>query len=213
MNQVITGFQDTINWYDANAKKYAQNIENLPNLDLIKKFTQKLHQGARVLDAGCAAGRDCAIFKKMGLKPIGVDISKGLIKVAREKSPDVKFELADFLNLPFENETFDGVWALASLLHLETTQAIEQALQEFNRVLKKQGIIFVFVKQKLGKEKTAVVSDKLSNHARFFQYFTKSEIENLLEKNGFTIQTIKDNYKDPAGRKQIKWIYSFAQKI
>ena len=100
--------------------------------------------------------------------PIGIDLSKSLIEIARNKHPDIEFRQGNILNLPFEDESFDGVWTHASLVHLETTEEVVRALREFNRVLKPGGVMHVFVKQQLGNEKTSVVSDTLSGHERFF---------------------------------------------
>lgn len=205
------GFEDTIKWYDENAEKYLTKQEKVPCLDLIEKFVGVVGQDALVLDAGCAGGRDSKLLKEKGLNPVGVDLSKSLIEIAKEKNPDIDFVQANFLELPFDDNSFDGVWAHASLLHLETTEEVLQALQEFYRVLKRDGVLHVFVKQQQG-EKTAVVSDKLSGHDRFFQFFTKEEIKNLLEKVGFKIEILEDNYRGTAGRSELKWVLSLARK-
>jgi hypothetical protein len=78
--------------------------------------------------------------------------------------------------------------------------------------LKKDGALHVFVKQKQGEEKTAVVSDKLSGHDRFFQWFTKDEVVKLLEETGFSITKAQDNYPDPAERDEVKWVYCLVKK-
>ena len=97
-------------------------------------------------------------------------MSKSLIAKAKEQHSDITFIQADFLDLPFEDNFFHGLWAHASLLHFEQPSQVEKALSEFNRVLTKNGLIHVFVKQQLGEEKTSVVVDTLSNHPRFFQF-------------------------------------------
>lgn len=208
----VKGFEDTINWYDANAEHYAKNIETVSNPELLDEFAKVVGGDRKVLDAGCAGGRDSRLLKDLGLKPIGVDLSKSLLEVARGKHSDIEFKYGNFLNLPFEDEVFDGVWAHASLLHFETTNDVRKALQEFSRVLKQGGVIHIFVKQQLGKEKTAVVSDKLSKHDRFFQWFTKNEVGILLEEVGFIIIDLKDNYPDPADREEVKWVLALARK-
>src|SRR3989338_10895408 len=208
----IFGFRDTIHWYDENAEKYAANIENIPSIELVDRFANAVGKKGKVLDAGCAAGRDSRLLKDRNLTPVGIDLYKSIIEIARKKYPDIHFEHGNLLELPFENETFDGVWAHASLLHFETTEEVSKALQEFNRVLKQDGIIHVFVKQQPGEQKTEIVSDRLSGHDRFFQYFTKDEIQSLLEQAGFSVEEIQDEYKDPAGREEVKWVVSLARK-
>jgi len=206
-------FQSTINWYNANAEQYAQNIEKASNPDLIERFSKKVKVGGRVLDAGCAAGRDSRLLKKQGLEPVGVDLSPSLIKVAKRMSPDIEFLQGNFLHLLYENDSFDGIWAHASLLHFETIKEVKEALTEFYRVLKTGGIIHIYLKQQLGDEKTSVVTDKLSNHQkRFFQWFTKDEVKVLLEEANFEIIDLQDNYVDKAERDEVRWIVALAKK-
>ncbi len=208
----IKGFQDTINWYDQNASTYAKKINSLINWDEIDYFLSLLPPHAEILDAGCAAGRDCQIFFDKGYFPVGVDLSSGLLNIARKNHPQIKFIQANFLDLPFEKETFDGVWAHASLLHLETLAEVTQALKEFNRVLKPRGILHVSVKQKLGQEDASVVKDKLSNHERFFRWFTPTEIKQLVLDANFNLLTLKTNLSD-AARPEVKWISLYAEKL
>lgn len=212
MSNEVKGFNDTIAWYDANAEKYAAAIEPLPSEELLDRFAKVVGGGGKVLDAGCAAGRDCRLLRDRGLIPVGIDLSRPLVEIARKRNPDIEFRQGNILNLPFEDEFFDGVWAHASLVHFETTEDVVKALKEFNRVLKPNGIIHVFVKQQSGKEKTSVISDKLSGHDRFFRWFTKHEVQQLLDKTGFAIIDLQGDYEDPAGRDEVKWVVALAKK-
>lgn len=209
----INGFKETIAWYENNAENYAKKIESSPETTLLDRFTCRLKKDAIILDAGCAGGRDSRIFKDKNFKPIGLDISKSLIKLAKKINPDIEFMQGNFLNLPFPTDTFDGIWAHASLIHFEKITEVDKSLKEFHRVLKPEGVIHIFVKQQLGNEKTKNISHDYSvEFKRFFRFFTKQEIETLLKKTGFKIINIQDNYVSPDGRKNIKWIAVLAQK-
>lgn len=211
MNNTIQGFDDTIAWYNANAQKYAENIEDVPSLDYLDEFSDIVGKGTSVLDAGCASGRDTNLLHERGINAIGLDLSISLLNIARQRYPNLKFIEGNFLELPFQDTSFDGIWAHASLLHLESTEDVIKALSEFNRILKSGGVMHVFVKQQLGKDKTSIVSDKLSGHDRFFQWFSKNEMQNLLRKTQFAILKIEDNIPDPAGRNEVKWIRVLAK--
>lgn len=208
-----SGFKKTIDWYEQNAEDYAGKIENSLETALLNRFVSKLKKGAVVLDAGCAGGRDCRIFKDKDLAPIGLDISRQLVKLAAKKNPDIEFKQGSFLSLPFTDNSFDGIWAHASLLHLEKITEVKKSLEEFCRVLKQGGVAHIFVKQQLGNKKTENISHTYSGEfKRFFRFFTKQEIETLLKEAGFRIIDIQDNYTSPDGRKEIKWIVVLAQK-
>ena len=211
----VGGFSETIAWYNQNAEQYTQAIENLSPLDDIDRFIKSLPQHARVLDTGCAGGRDSYLFSQKGLEVVGIDLSSGLIKVAKEKHPDIDFVEGNFLRLPFEDKSFDGIWNHASLLHLETVDEVKTALGEFERVLKNGGFLYTKVKAQTGSDKTAVVRDSLSNHERFFQYFTMAEIQTLLNDSGFEIVNIEqynEADKMPPGRSEVEWIVALSKK-
>ena len=206
----IKGFHDTIGWYNKNASKYAQSIKNIPSVGL-DEFIKEIPKDSKVLDAGCASGRDTKLIADKGINIVGIDLSLELIKIARKNYPNIEFIEGNFLNLPFLNGSFGGIWAHASLLHFETVEEVVDALKEFYRVLMLKGILHLFVKEKTSEKKFDVVSDVLSQHNRFFQYFTKEEIENYLKKVGFKIIKI-DKCDDSAGRSDVKWILCLAKK-
>lgn len=208
----IKGFQDTINWYNANAGKYAASARNISSSAEMEKFTSFIPTSSKVLDAGCGPGRDSRILKDKGYDVTGVDISEGLLNEAKKEYKDIEFVLGNLLSLPFPAKTFDGVWSQASLVHLETPEDTQKAIQEFYRVLKTDGIVYLSVKELTGNQKTAVVSDTLSNHDRFFQYYTKEEITKMLETAGFEVLFIENNVPDPAGRPETKWVWAIGKK-
>lgn len=212
----VKGFKDTIEWYNQNAEQYAQTTLQTASPEEIDQFAKLLPDRAKVLDAGCGGGRDTDLLSKKGLKVIGLDLSSGLIKVGRKTFPELEFVEGNMLSLPFPDSDFDGVWSHASLLHLETAEEVTQALQEFNRVMKQTAVLHVLVKAQIGEFKTAVVTDTLSKHDRFFQYFTQPELQNLLKESGFnliSIEQYKETDRNPKGRPEVEWILALARKV
>jgi ubiquinone/menaquinone biosynthesis C-methylase UbiE len=206
-------FQATLNWYEQNAKTYASKIADKPDLFLLDRFLEEIPNGGSILDAGSAGGRDCKIFLERGYSPTGIDAVKSLVEEAKSINPGIDFVHGNFLNLPFDDSSFDGLWSHASLLHLEEISDVKQSLKEFFRVLKSGGIAHIFVKQQMGKEKTSNVSHDYSGEfSRFFRWYEKEELENLLKDVGFEILDSKDNYTPKDGRKNIKWLAILAQK-
>jgi len=211
----IKGFKDTIEWYNQNAEQYAQASLNGASPEEIDDFVALLPKGAKVLDAGCGSGRDTNLLNQQGLNTTGLDLSSGLIEVAKKLFPDASFVEGNMLKMQFPDNSFDGVWAHASLLHLETPEDVQAALSEFNRVLKPDGIIHVLVKAQTGDSKTAVVSDSLSQHDRFFQYFTQDEVRQLLGGTGFNVTKLeqyKETDRSLKGRPEVEWILALATK-
>lgn len=93
--------------------------------------------GARVLEAGCGTGFEAARISALrGWRVIPIDLSTVGAAAARVRGLDVA--AADILRLPFPDASFDGVFSLDVLVHLDAArQAV--ALKEFHRVLRPGG--------------------------------------------------------------------------
>jgi SAM-dependent methyltransferase len=95
--------------------------------------------GRRVLDAGCAAGALSAALAARGATVVGVDASREMIRLARERRLDAaSFAVADLARpMPFlADESFDLVTASLVLHYLRDWDV---PLAEFRRVLRPSG--------------------------------------------------------------------------
>ena len=66
-------------------------------------------QGTRVLDVGCGSGLALVLAARRGAMPAGVDISAGLLGIARDRLPDADLREGDMEFLPFGDAAFDAV--------------------------------------------------------------------------------------------------------
>jgi ubiquinone/menaquinone biosynthesis C-methylase UbiE len=96
--------------------------------------------GKKVLCVGCGTGEECKYLSSQGAEVVGIDISKGLIEVARKNFPTLEFKAMDMEHLKFPNESFDYVY---SSLTLHYVPKWLQTLKQVYRVLKPDGI-FLF---------------------------------------------------------------------
>ncbi len=200
--------------YDAIATTYAQQIDSyVPTLER-DKFDNFFQKGAKILDVGCAAGRDSFYFVSKGLDVVGVDLSEKLLDIAKTKLKDgqnPRFVLVDLRALPFQKGTFDGVWACASLLHLKRSE-VPMVLRRFFQLLKPNGVLFIMVKAGMGE---ADVAEELPSHlSRHFTYFEQNGLKNLLEDAGFArVEQYTHNKKDRRpDHRDLWWISSFSRK-
>jgi ubiquinone/menaquinone biosynthesis C-methylase UbiE len=135
----------------------------------------------KVLDIGSGPGRDGLILQKAGFDVICLDASEEMIKLSKERG--LESIVGDFNNLPFENKSFDGVWAYTSLLHVPKSK-VEKPLAEIKRVLKTDGIFGLGLIEgdtELYRESSGV------GKPRWFSFYKKEEIEKLLSEFGFEI--------------------------
>lgn len=109
-------------------------------LSLILKF--KLSKEAHILDIGCSGGCLIQELIKKGFKNVyGVDISEQSIAQCKKKGLK-NIENMDASDMRFNNNTFDLIISSDNLEHLKNDQKV---LRDWNRVLKPNGILIVFV--------------------------------------------------------------------
>lgn len=174
----------TIFAYNSNPQKYIDQTMNVVPYDWIDKIENLLPPKAKVLDAGCAYGRDANELSGRGFDVIGVDFSEELIKKGKETFPNLTFKHMDIRKLDFPKDSFDGIWCNAVLLHLTDTD-IEKTLKEFHRVLKKDGVMFTSFQEGEGTEER--ISTFGLDNPRFFNLKTKDSIEEMIQGTGFTL--------------------------
>ena len=128
--------------YDSIAERYKHWRSRPWRISLLAK-------GSVVLDMGsgpCENG--LYIAKMLGAYLICLDISLGMISVAKEKILGEKIFgdplVADILNLPLRNNSVDTVLAIASIHHIPP-DALRKALRESIRILRRRGLFIATV--------------------------------------------------------------------
>jgi ubiquinone/menaquinone biosynthesis C-methylase UbiE len=94
---------------------------------------QALRPSASVLDAGCGRTTRLAAYRSSISRLVGVDLDA---PAGSENAALDEFVVADCADLPFENATFDLVYANFVIEHLESP---ESAFREWRRVLQPGG--------------------------------------------------------------------------
>lgn len=113
----------------------------LPALERL--FFSQLPPHAKVLDLCCGSGHITEELVRQGFQVTGVDKSAKLIELAKQRLPQVEFEVQDARNLALKR-TFHGVLSTYdSLNHLLTIEDLSQVFASVKSVLKPGGR-FVF---------------------------------------------------------------------
>ncbi len=110
----------------------------LPDLDRRRSFLLGgVRQGDRALDLGCGIGAFTAMLAEAGAQAVGCDIAEAALRRARAAHPALDFRLAAIGGpLPFEDNSFDVVWASEVIEHVADTA---RWLSEVRRVLIPRG--------------------------------------------------------------------------
>ena len=94
----------------------------------------------RVLHFGCGPGRDLRTFTELGHHAVGLDGAAPFVAMARAYSGCEVWQ-QNFLELDLPAESFDGVYACATLFHVPRT-ALPQVLAQLHHTLKPDGVLF-----------------------------------------------------------------------
>jgi SAM-dependent methyltransferase len=140
-----------------------------------------------VLDAGCGPGRDLVRFAERGHCVIGVELNPEFVDLARAATYGwpVHVEHGDLRNLLYDDDSFDAVWACASLVHLDTADAAT-ALGELHRVARPGAPLYVSVK--IGDTDGWVDSP---HGRRWFRYWNPDEFAAAVTAAGFTVTAVE----------------------
>lgn len=180
-------------WGDEELKRFAE---------LVKK-----NGGKEVLELGCGSGVQSRQLSDLGLEVVGIDISPNMVLEAKKRASKANFLVGDIATVTFSANTFDGIYARASLLHIPKDM-IPKVFESINKMLRNGGIFYLAVKE--GKGEGEVEDSRHGiNVKRFFSFFVKEEIEKLLEEAGFKILEI-NTYTRAGG--STTWIQAISQK-
>ncbi|MDG1995013.1 MAG: class I SAM-dependent methyltransferase [Emcibacteraceae bacterium] len=97
--------------------------------------------GLKILDFGCGPGRDVMYFKSLGHNPTGLDGTLEFCEMAREMTGQNILHQS-FNNLELPENSFDGVFANASLFHVPSSN-FHKVLSDLHKALKPDGILFM----------------------------------------------------------------------
>lgn len=176
----------------------------------LKEFANKVKKngGRKVLDLGCGSGIQSQQLFGEGLAVVGLDLSPKMVKEAQKRVPQAEFVIGDMINMFFAKESFDGVYARASLLHIPK-KLIPKVLKSINKILKNGGILYLAVKE--GEDEGEVVDERHGREVkRFFSFFREPEVLDLLDEAGFEISKKSRSQRT---KNSTMWLQFFAKKV
>jgi ubiquinone/menaquinone biosynthesis C-methylase UbiE len=109
---------------------------------IIQKFIDSLHSECCLADIGCGNGKNIDLSRK-DINYKGMDISSEFVKICLKKRLDVI--QGNILNIPFKNDEFDNAMSIAVIHHLSERSDRIKAITEIMRIIKKDGLILLYV--------------------------------------------------------------------
>jgi mutator protein MutT len=211
--------QPTAEFYSNNAKAYYDDTFAIDVNHVCERFLSALHSPSQkpfqspnadkqhILDLGCGAGRDSKLFKDAGFTVTALEASKELALLAEEHIGQPVLNMR-YQQLQVKN-TYDGIWACASLLHCPKSQ-IEYVMQNCIDALKEGGVFYFSFKYGEG--------ERLDDWGRFFNDYTLESLKALIAKlndNEFDELDVIDLWQETEllrGKDQT-WINGLVRKV
>ncbi len=182
-------FNSWADTYDISVKGVGGSIKIYENYDYILNTVHSLAKEnipkeAHILEIGVGTGNLANRFFYEGDKVIGVDQSREMLRVAKEKNPKLKVRIGEFLKLPFDNDMFDVIVSTYAFHHLKEEEKII-AIKEMMRVLKENGKIVIGDMMFLNEEDKKCIMETL----------TKDEKEEVEDEYYSNIEILRKEFK------------------
>lgn len=198
-----------ISSYNKTAKEYNKNVKSFSILPELNVFLSKIKKKDKILDLGCGPGHHSDFFVENGFDVVGIDLSSEMIAIARNEVPQANFEIMDLLNIEFDPNSFDGVWASASLLHVQKSQ-IKKVLVSIKKILKPNGVFYLSLKS--GDGEAVINDDRYGGVTKFYSFYNQDEVISLLNEVDFG--DIEFNLVDKRQNYDTNpWIHVFCKKM
>ena len=158
-------------------------------LDWLEKFKRK----GRILDIGCASGNFLKTARDRGWDTYGVEVSKTATDIATKKY-GLNVITGRLNETAFNNDFFDVVTVSDVLEHVEDPQSF---LLEINRIMKKDGLLYIAVPDFDGLYYKIAILIARFNHRNYFvlphhiYFFNKDSISRYLKKTNFELLDFK----------------------
>ena len=203
---------DTQTSYDRVVDEYVRRISNELKdkpLDrqLLGRFADNVRNLGLACDIGCGPGHVARYLYEHGVKICGVDISSEMVERARRLTPGVKFRQGDMVALDVPDETWAGIVAFYSIIHISRAD-VERVLRELRRVLRPGGLLLLSFH--IGDETIHLDEWWGQQVCIDFFFFQSAEMAGYLTSAGFDIEEIIEREPYPDVEHQSRRSYIFA---
>ncbi len=142
----------SVEYYETHGATFFAATVSVDIEHLRTAFLDLVPEGGRLLDAGCGSGRDALAFLNAGYEVAAFDASPRMASLASELT-GLEVEHGTFEEFS-AHETFDGIWACASLLHVAAVD-LPAVLRRLGLGLRPSGVLYASFKEGQGEREHA----------------------------------------------------------
>ena len=196
--------------YDRCAEAYAgQRLPAAaPELDWI---TGRLTDGSRILDIGCGSGAPVTRHLAASFAVTGIDISSGMIALARKNAPDAEFVTADVMEIDLPAGGFDAIVSFYAVFHISREHHLD-LFRRFARWLRPGGLLLVTLAEK--DDGPGYTEEAFFGATMYWSNFGPSTYRKLLAEAGFRIEregVVRGGYDGVEAQEEVHPIYLAVQ--
>jgi SAM-dependent methyltransferase len=198
--------------YDTVAAEYAEHFRG--ELDrkpqdkaILGAFAELVRANGPVLDVGCGPGDALAHLRTRGVKVFGVDLSPGMVDVARWANPGVRIDVGSMTALDRPDGALGGLVAWYSIIHIPPEE-LPAVFAEFHRVLVPRGHLLLAFQ--VGDE--PLHFDEAFGHAvdLDFRRLRPDRVADLLADAGFDV--LARTVREPVGAETAEQAFVVARR-
>jgi putative AdoMet-dependent methyltransferase len=179
-------YDDTVAGSDLEYKEVFKSYDHILETIAARSF-------GVVLEFGVGTGNLTKRLVEANLEVLGVEPSKKMKAIAKQKLPEIRIEEGHFLDFPFMDQKVDTIVSSYAFHHL-TDQEKEEAIQLYEKLLNNGGkIVFgdTIFKDKQAQEQTYLDAKnkgfhRLANDLNTEYYTTIPKLDKILTKHNFT---------------------------
>jgi cyclopropane fatty-acyl-phospholipid synthase-like methyltransferase len=200
----------TLSYYEENASKLSKRYESADVSNIHQTLLKTFPTNSKLLDIGCGSGRDASFMLKQGYSLTAIDGSQKMVDEAKKIHPALEPHLFTMQlphGLDFEPNSFNGVYSIATLMHLRQEE-IYKTIQNIHTLLKPKGR-FLF---SVSIERDDTDQNSRDPHQRLFTSFSQREWITICKNYGLHHLHTKVTV-DGLNRKGIVWLTCVVEKV
>lgn len=191
-------------------RRYFNELEHKPlDRQLMNSFADEVKGLGSVCDLGCGPGQVARYLHERGVSAFGIDLSPEMVKLAKKLSPHLEFRRGNMLALDDEDESWGGVAAFYSIIHIPRDD-LSIVMNELFRVLEPGGLLLMAFHT--GEEDMHVDELWDEDVSMDFYFFEIEFIEHELQNAGFEIEEVRERPPYPDVEYQSQRAYILARK-